>query len=98
MACQILCTLWRIRVLVVHLGVSGRTRLPAQEKDWRFWIIKAPDLGSAQRWAEQAAVACQGPVEVRPLQGGPMTERHLLLDRRVPASRRRIERARSMAA
>lgn len=36
-----------------------------------FWIIKAPGLDAALRWAEQATVACQGPVEVRPFQGGP---------------------------
>jgi hypothetical protein len=36
-----------------------------------FWIIDVPDLDAALRWAEQATVACQGPVEVRPFQGGP---------------------------
>ena len=31
-----------------------------------FWIITAADLDAALRWAGQAAVACEGPVEVRP--------------------------------
>jgi hypothetical protein len=33
-----------------------------------FWVIKAPDLDAALRWAERATRACQGPVEVRPFQ------------------------------
>lgn len=33
-----------------------------------FWVIKAPDLDAALKWAEQATVACQAPVEVRPFQ------------------------------
>jgi hypothetical protein len=33
-----------------------------------FWVIKAPDLDAALAWAEKGARACQGPVEVRPLQ------------------------------
>ena len=31
-----------------------------------FWIIEAPDLDAALDWAGQAAVACEGPVELRP--------------------------------
>jgi len=33
-----------------------------------FWIISAPDLDAALAWAAQGAVACGGPVEVRPFQ------------------------------
>lgn len=33
-----------------------------------FWVIKAPDLDAALRWAAKATVACALPVEVRPLQ------------------------------
>lgn len=33
-----------------------------------FWVIKAPDLDAALEWAAKGAGACQGPVEVRPLQ------------------------------
>ena len=34
-----------------------------------FWIIEAADLDAALEWAGKAAVACEGPVEVRPTEG-----------------------------
>jgi hypothetical protein len=34
-----------------------------------FWMIEAADLESALEWAGKAALACEGPVEVRPAQG-----------------------------
>jgi len=34
-----------------------------------FWIIEAPDLDAALRWAEDGSKACAGKVEVRPFQG-----------------------------
>jgi hypothetical protein len=34
-----------------------------------FWIIEAPDLDAALDWAQRAAAACEGPVELRPMQG-----------------------------
>jgi hypothetical protein len=34
-----------------------------------FWMIEAPDLDAALAWAGKAAAACEGPVEVRPVQG-----------------------------
>jgi len=34
-----------------------------------FWIIEAADLDAALDWAGKAAVACEGPVEVRPAEG-----------------------------
>ncbi|MGZ6887142.1 MAG: YciI family protein [Acidimicrobiia bacterium] len=34
-----------------------------------FWIIEAADLDAALGWASKAAAACEGPVEVRPVQG-----------------------------
>jgi hypothetical protein len=33
-----------------------------------FWVIKADDLDAALAWAKQAALACQGTLEVRPFQ------------------------------
>ena len=33
-----------------------------------FWVIDAPDLDAALKWAEKATVACLAPVEVRPFQ------------------------------
>ncbi len=35
-----------------------------------FWIIEAPDFDAALEWAGKAAAACEGPVEVRPMQNG----------------------------
>jgi hypothetical protein len=40
----------------------------AKEHLGGFWIIKCEDLDAALAWAEKATRACQGPVEVRPLQ------------------------------
>jgi hypothetical protein len=34
-----------------------------------FWVIEAADLDAALEWAGKAAAACEGPVEVRPIQG-----------------------------
>jgi hypothetical protein len=36
-----------------------------------FWVIKAPDLDAALRWASEGAQACRAPVEVRPFQEEP---------------------------
>jgi hypothetical protein len=33
-----------------------------------FWVIEAPDLDAALDWARRGALACEGPVEVRPFQ------------------------------
>jgi hypothetical protein len=35
-----------------------------------FWIIEAGDLDAALDWARRAAAACEGPVELRPMQDG----------------------------
>ena len=34
-----------------------------------FWVIEAADLDAALEWARKAAAACEGPVELRPMQG-----------------------------
>jgi hypothetical protein len=36
-----------------------------------FWIVQAPDLDVALRWAGKAARATTLPIEVRPFQDGP---------------------------
>jgi len=43
----------------------------AETKEWLggFWIISAPDLDAALRWAQEGSRACAGKVEVRPFQG-----------------------------
>ncbi len=33
-----------------------------------FWVIEAADLDAALDWARRAANACEGPVELRPMQ------------------------------
>jgi hypothetical protein len=33
-----------------------------------FWVIEAPDLDAALAWGRKAAAACEGPVELRPMQ------------------------------
>lgn len=33
-----------------------------------FWVIEAPDLDAALRWATEGSAACAGRVEVRPFQ------------------------------
>lgn len=35
-----------------------------------FWVIEAADFDAALEWAGKAATACEGPVEIRPMQGG----------------------------
>ena len=34
-----------------------------------FWIVEAADMDAALEWGRRGAAACEGPVEVRPLQG-----------------------------
>ncbi|MEJ3658384.1 YciI family protein [Actinomycetes bacterium KLBMP 9759] len=34
-----------------------------------FWVIEVPDRESALAWAQRCAVACWGPIEVRPFIG-----------------------------
>jgi hypothetical protein len=43
----------------------------AKEHIGGFWVIEAPDLDAALKWASEATVACRGPVEVRPFQPEP---------------------------
>ncbi len=40
----------------------------AKEHLGGFWVIKAPDLDAALRWAAEGSAACRQPVEVRPFQ------------------------------
>jgi len=44
----------------------------AETKEWLggFWVIEAPDLDAALRWAHEGSQACAGKVEVRPFQAG----------------------------
>jgi hypothetical protein len=42
----------------------------SKEQMGGFWVIEAPDMDAALEWARKGAAACEGPVEVRPFQGG----------------------------
>jgi hypothetical protein len=42
----------------------------SKEQMGGFWVIEAPDMDAALDWASQAATACEGPVEIRPMQDG----------------------------
>lgn len=41
----------------------------SKEQIGGFWVIEAADLDAALEWARKGALACEGPVEVRPFQG-----------------------------
>lgn len=41
----------------------------SKEQMGGFWIIEASDMDAALEWGRRGAAACEGPVEVRPLQG-----------------------------
>lgn len=45
--------------------------LETKEHIGGFWIIDVPDLDAALAWAAKGSAACQGPVEVRPMQPTP---------------------------
>jgi len=42
----------------------------SKEQMGGFWVIEAADFDAALQWARKAAVACEGPVELRPFQDG----------------------------
>ena len=42
----------------------------SKEQIGGFWVIEAPDRDAALDWARKAAAACEGPVELRPMQDG----------------------------
>lgn len=41
----------------------------SKEQMGGFWVIEAADLDGALAWGRKATLACEAPVEVRPLQG-----------------------------
>jgi len=41
----------------------------SKEQMGGFWVIEAADLDAALAWARACALACEGPVELRPMQG-----------------------------
>jgi hypothetical protein len=53
-----------------RVSMSDGPYAETKEQMGGFWVIEAPDLDAALDWAGKAAVACEGPVEVRPVEGG----------------------------
>jgi hypothetical protein len=51
------------------LSMTDGPYAESKEQMGGFWIIEAPDLDAALNWAKKAAAACEGPIEVRPVQG-----------------------------
>ncbi|MHB1137378.1 MAG: YciI family protein [Microthrixaceae bacterium] len=41
----------------------------SKEQMGGFWVVEAPDLDAALDLARRGAAACEGPVELRPMQG-----------------------------
>jgi hypothetical protein len=60
---------------VLRAGANGDVSMTdgpyaeTKEQMGGFWIIEAADLDAALAWAGKAAVACEGPVELRPCEG-----------------------------
>ena len=60
---------------VVRVGDAGTAMTDGpyaetKEQMGGFWVIECPDLDTALGWADKAAVATEGPVELRPFQDG----------------------------
>ena len=60
-------------VVRANAGETSMTDGPyaeSKEQMGGFWVIEAADLDAALEWARKAAIACDGPVELRPFQDG----------------------------
>jgi hypothetical protein len=42
----------------------------SREQMGGFWVVEAADFDAALALAQRASAACEGPVEVRPIEGG----------------------------
>lgn len=58
-----------IRAADGEVSMTDGPYAESKEQMGGFWIVEAPDLDAALEWARKGAAACEGPVEVRPLQG-----------------------------
>ena len=57
--------------VVFHPDASPMTDGPyaeVKEQMGGFWIIQTPDEKTAHDWAQKASLACERPVELRPMQ------------------------------
>lgn len=46
--------------------VTDGPYIESKEHIGGFWVLDCPDLDAALSWGRKAAIACRGPVEVRP--------------------------------
>lgn len=58
-----------VRSTGVEVSMTDGPYAESKEQMGGFWVIEAADLDAALDWARKGAVACEGPVEVRPFQG-----------------------------
>ncbi|HET9060816.1 MAG TPA: YciI family protein [Acidimicrobiales bacterium] len=58
-----------VRSLAGDVSMTDGPYAETKEQMGGFWIIEVPDFDTALEWAAKAAAACEGPVEVRPIQG-----------------------------
>ena len=59
-----------VRTQADQVSMTDGPYAESKEQMGGFWVIEVPDMDAALDWAAQAAVACEGPVEVRPMQDG----------------------------
>jgi hypothetical protein len=59
-----------LRYGVESVSMTDGPYAETKEQMGGFWVIEAADLDAALTLAQNAAMACEGPVEVRPLEGG----------------------------
>jgi hypothetical protein len=58
-----------VRAVGGDVSMTDGPYAETKEQMGGFWIIDAADFDAALDWAGRAAVACEGPVEVRPTEG-----------------------------
>jgi hypothetical protein len=52
------------------LSMTDGPYAETKEQMGGFWVIEVADRDAALEWARKAAAACEGPVELRPMQDG----------------------------
>jgi hypothetical protein len=58
-----------VRSTGVDISMTDGPYAETKEQMGGFWVVEATDLDAALDLAGKAAAACEGPVEVRPMQG-----------------------------
>jgi hypothetical protein len=57
-----------LRPTATGVSMTDGPYAETKEQMGGFWVIEAPDLDTALDWAQRASNACEGPVELRPMQ------------------------------